>query len=114
VLQPDGSNSTYSNTNPYCALIQRDSNGQLVNVVTPYLNLGALKTDGVEMQVNWATPARFIGNTGKIYATTTVGWLHAYKVQPCPAGQSWTIPTSATAQPAPARCRRAPRRAGRR
>ncbi|GHC90141.1 TonB-dependent receptor domain-containing protein [Novosphingobium pokkalii] len=82
----DGSNSTYSNTNPYCALIQRDSNGQLVNVVTPYLNLGALKTDGVEMQVNWATPARFIGNTGKIYATTTVGWLHAYKVQLLPGG----------------------------
>ncbi|WP_432788017.1 TonB-dependent receptor domain-containing protein [Novosphingobium rhizosphaerae] len=80
----DGSNPSYATTNPYCALIQRDSNGQLVNVVTPYLNLGSLKTDGVEAQVNWATPAPFLGNTGKIYASTTVGWLHAYKVQLLP------------------------------
>ena len=44
----DGSNPGYSNANPFCSLIARDpGTGQILNVATPYLNLGQLKTDGV-------------------------------------------------------------------
>ncbi|WP_245652466.1 TonB-dependent receptor domain-containing protein [Novosphingobium capsulatum] len=107
----DGSNPGYAASNPYCALIQRDSNGQLVNVATPYLNLGSLKTDGVEAQVNWATPAPFLGRTGKIYTTTTVGWLHAYKVQLLPgaAEMNYTNISNGAANPSSVPPRATPR-----
>ncbi|CAN5609861.1 TonB-dependent receptor [soil metagenome] len=80
----DGSNPTYSNANLYCGLIQRDASGQLVSVATPYLNLGALKTDGIEVQVHWGVPASFIGETGKLYVDSAIGWLHNYSVQLLP------------------------------
>ena len=82
----DGSNPGYSVNNLYCQLIQRDSTGQIVNVATPYLNLGSLKTDGVEVQANWGVPAPFLGQTGKLYINSAVGWLHSYKVQLLPGG----------------------------
>jgi iron complex outermembrane receptor protein len=80
----DGSNPTYSNANLCCGLIQRDASGQLVSVATPYLNLGALKTDGVEVQVHWCVPATPIGETGKLYVDSAIGWLHNYSVQLLP------------------------------
>src|SRR6185312_986840 len=39
----DGSNPTYSPTNQFCQLLQRDSSGLLQVINTPYLNLGGLK-----------------------------------------------------------------------
>lgn len=81
----DGSNPTYALTNPYCALIQRDATtGQILQVNTPYLNLGALKTDGIEAQVHWGTGAKFLGNSARAYVDTAIGWLHSYKVQLLP------------------------------
>jgi outer membrane receptor protein involved in Fe transport len=80
----DGSNSSYDPSNLYCKLIQRDSAGQLVTVATPYLNLGALKTDGVEAQVNWGTAAPFLGKSGRFFVNSAIGWLHKYKVQLLP------------------------------
>ncbi|NOW47473.1 outer membrane receptor protein involved in Fe transport [Novosphingobium sp. SG751A] len=81
----DGSNPGYSTGNPYCQLISRDSStGQLLTVSTPYLNLGAVKTDGVEAQIHWGTRAPVLGSGGKVYIDTAIGWLHAYKVQLLP------------------------------
>lgn len=80
----DGSNPGYDVSNLYCQLIQRDTTGQLVTVTTPYLNLGSLKTDGVEAQVNWSVPAPFVGESGKVFLTAAVGWLNSYKVQLLP------------------------------
>lgn len=80
----DGSNTGYSNSNEYCQLIRRDSNGQLLQVLTPYLNLGALETDGVEAQIHWGLPAPFLGQTGKVYVDAAIGWLNNYKVQLLP------------------------------
>ncbi len=81
----DGSNPTYSATNSYCGLISRDpSTGQILNVATPYLNLGQLKTDGVEVQVHWGVPAPFIGQSSKLYVDSAIGWLNSYKVQLLP------------------------------
>ena len=82
----DGSNPTYDVHNLYCALIQRDIAGQLVTVATPYLNLGALKTDGVEAQVNWSVPAPLFQKSGRVFLTSAIGWLHSYKVQLFPGG----------------------------
>jgi outer membrane receptor protein involved in Fe transport len=81
----DGSNSGYSNTNEYCRLITRDpATGQILNVATPFLNLGQLQTDGVEAQVHWGVRTPFLGATSKLYVDSAIGWLHKYKVQLLP------------------------------
>lgn len=81
----DGSNPTYSATNSYCALITRDpSTGQLLNVATPFLNLGQLQTSGFEAQVHWGVPTAFLGNSAKLYVDTAVAYLSSYKVQLLP------------------------------
>ena len=80
----DGSNTSYSNSNEYCQLIRRDSTGQLSQVLTPFLNLGALETDGVEAQIHWGVPAPFLGQSGKLYVDSAIGWLNNYKVQLLP------------------------------
>jgi iron complex outermembrane recepter protein len=83
----DGSNPSYSATNANCALISRDANGQLVQVTTPFKNLGSLKTDGIEIQVRWAVPAPFLGgDSSKLYVDTAIGYLNNYKVQLLPGG----------------------------
>lgn len=80
----DGSNPTYSNGNSYCGLIQRDATGQIVTVSTPYLNIGGLQTDGIEAQLNWSTPASFLGGDSRLFANTAVGYTANYKVQLLP------------------------------
>ena len=80
----DGSNPTYSNSNLYCGLIQRDASGQLSTISTPYLNLGALKTDGIEFQFHWGVRAPFLGGSGKLYVDSAVGYLRNYSVQLLP------------------------------
>lgn len=80
----DGSNPGYSNANLHCTLLQRDASGQLVTVSTPYLNLGALKTDGVEFQLHWGVAAPFVGQSGRFYVDSAVGWLCNYGVQLLP------------------------------
>lgn len=80
----DGSNPTYSATNSYCGLIQRDATGQIVTVSTPYLNIGGLRTDGVEAQLNWSVPAEFLGGDSRLFLNTAVGWTANYQVQLLP------------------------------
>ncbi len=80
----DGSNPTYSATNDFCRLINRDATGQLSNVATPFLNLGALQTDGVEAQLHWGVKAPFISESSKLYVDSAIGWLNNYKLQLLP------------------------------
>ncbi|MDB5670174.1 MAG: TonB-dependent receptor [Alphaproteobacteria bacterium] len=81
----DGSNSSYSNSNEYCALITRDpGTGQILNVATPFLNLGQLQTDGVEAQAHWGVPTPFAGASARLYVDSAVGWLRRYEVQLLP------------------------------
>ncbi|HEY5410349.1 MAG TPA: TonB-dependent receptor [Caulobacteraceae bacterium] len=80
----DGSNPSYDVNNAYCKLIQRDINGQLVTVATPYLNLGGLKTDGLEFQLNWSKAVPILSQNGRIFLTSDIGWLHSYEVQLLP------------------------------
>jgi iron complex outermembrane recepter protein len=81
----DGSNPSYSNTRQYCQLMQRDATtGQILTVFTPYLNLGGLKTDGIESQVHWGVDSPFLGASAKLYVETAIDLLNAYKVQLLP------------------------------
>jgi iron complex outermembrane receptor protein len=78
----DGSNPTYSNSHPSCAVITRDqTSGQLLTVVTPYRNLGEVKTDGIEAQIHWGIPVPFISESGRIVLDTAIGWLNNYKIK---------------------------------
>jgi iron complex outermembrane receptor protein len=82
----DGSNPTYSPTNTFCALLQRDSNGLLQVINTPYLNLGSLKTEGIDIQLNWSTELSDVGlrAPGKIYANTGIGYIRHFTLQTLP------------------------------
>lgn len=51
----DGSNPTYSNSNFFCSLAQRDPlTGQYVNSLQTNANLAEFKTAGVDFQLDWA------------------------------------------------------------
>lgn len=83
----DGSNPTYTNTNEFCRLIQRDPTGSLIAISQPYLNLGALDTDGVDVQLGWSLRLADAGmgsGSGRIYANTAISWLNRYLVQTLP------------------------------
>ena len=52
----DGSNPDYSASNFYCSLIHRSpTNGQMVNTLTPYANIGGYKTSGIDLKADWLT-----------------------------------------------------------
>lgn len=82
----DGSNPTYADSNEFCQLIERDTTGLLTAVSAPYLNLGALDTDGIDIQVSWSVRLSEIGGggSGRIYASSAIGWLNRYLVQTLP------------------------------
>ncbi|KRA84160.1 TonB-dependent receptor domain-containing protein [Altererythrobacter sp. Root672] len=81
----DGSNPTYSNSNDFCTLITRDTlSGQILNVATPYQNLGRLKTDGIEAQLSWNIPLGLLDESGSIDLNSAIGWLNNYEIQQLP------------------------------
>jgi iron complex outermembrane recepter protein len=107
----DGSNPTFSATNEFCRLINRDATGQLSTVSTPFLNLGALQTDGVEIQTHWGIPARFISESSKLYVDSAIGWLNNYKLQLLPGAPflDYTGISSGAANPGAVPPRAAPK-----
>ncbi len=107
----DGSNPGYSATNEFCQLINREASGQLVNVATPFLNLGALQTDGVEIQLHWGVPAGFIADSGKLYIDSAIGYLNNYKIQLLPGAAflDYTGVSSGSANPGAVPPRAAPK-----
>ena len=53
----------------------------------PFLNLGGLRTDGIEIQFDWAVRLSDIGiggGTGQFYVNSAIDWLSHYKVQTLP------------------------------
>lgn len=80
----DGSNPTYSAADEYCQLIQRNATGEINTVNTPYLNIGGLRTDGVEVQANWTVPAPFLGATSRLFLNAGLDWTRNYEVQLLP------------------------------
>jgi outer membrane receptor protein involved in Fe transport len=83
----DGSNPSYSATNPFCQLISRDANGLLTQVSAPYLNLGLLKTSGVDIQLDWRFPLSAAGlskDAGTFNVNTAVSITNSYQSQALP------------------------------
>ena len=77
----DGSNPQYSVTNQFCQLLTRDANGLLQLIETPYLNLGGLKTEGVDLQLDWVVE---LNDRWTARFNTAVGYLLDYSVQTLP------------------------------
>jgi len=83
----DGSNPGYSATNEFCELLHRDANGLLQLIDTPYLNLGGLKTDGLDTQLGWNVKLADLGWTrtsARVFANSGIGFLHGYSIQTLP------------------------------
>lgn len=81
----DGSNPSYAVTNSFCTLLDRDSNGLLEVIQTPYLNLGGLKTSGVDLQFSWAVDLSEVGfGLGSVFFSTGVGFSKEFSVQTLP------------------------------
>jgi outer membrane receptor protein involved in Fe transport len=83
----DGSNPSYSATNPFCLLVSRDANGLLTQVAAPYLNLGLLKTSGVDTQLDWRFKLAALGlpdTWGTFGINTAVSVTHSYQSQALP------------------------------
>ena len=54
----DGTNPTYDPANPFCAALRRNpTTGGVDTVAAPYLNLGGLRTSGIDAQIDWKIPA---------------------------------------------------------
>jgi outer membrane receptor protein involved in Fe transport len=77
----DGSNPTYDVNNQFCQLLTRDANGLLQLIETPYLNLGGLKTEGVDLQLDWQVA---LNDRWTAHFNTAVGYLLDYSVQTLP------------------------------
>jgi len=83
----DGSNTAYSASSYYCQFIHRDGGGNITTVNTPYLNLGGVRTSGIDFQLDWAAGFGDLGlddRYGRIALNTTVSWLQHYKISQLP------------------------------
>ncbi len=84
------SNPSYDYQNEFCQLITREpvSGGRFL-VDTPYSNLGAIHTAGVDIQVNWGmdlADAGF-GDPGRVFATAVLNVLDKFETQDEPGGE---------------------------
>lgn len=85
----DGSNPTYDANNLYCRLITRDGTGGISTVSTPYLNLGGIRTSGIDVQADWGVDLQdSLALPGQIDLNFVVNFLNKYEVQILP-GSSW-------------------------
>jgi len=89
----DGSNPSYSVANFYCGFISRSSsNGQMVNVRTPFANTGGYRTSGIDLEANWTTDVGEITgwgpDAGNFTTAIVANYLNSFKQQILP-GSPW-------------------------
>jgi len=79
----DGSNPAYSNDTIFCQLLNRDGNGLLQLIETPYLNLGSLATTGVDLDFSWRPDLSSIGINapGNVFFHTYVSYTDSFEIQ---------------------------------
>ena len=87
----DGSNPTYSNNFALCNLFTRDpATGDVVSGSANLLNLGAVRTSGVDFQFDWrfglsTIPyAHLSDRFGSLAVNLTASWLNDFDVQTLP------------------------------
>ena len=88
-----GANPTYSNAFPLCSLFTRDpTSGQIVTGSANLQNLGAIRTSGIDFQVDWnfalsTLPYLNLSDKyGALAFNLTGTWLNDYDVQQLPGG----------------------------
>jgi len=85
-------NAIFSASNQYCAAIQRNAaTGYPDSTLTPYFNLGALKTSGVDFQIDWAVGLGDLGlsdSYGQIAINSVISRLIDFEAQATP-GAGW-------------------------
>jgi iron complex outermembrane recepter protein len=75
----DGTNPTFDPANPFCRTIQRNaSTGGVDNVAAPYLNLGGLRTNGIDAQLDWEIP---VGAAGSLDLNLIANFTESFEVQ---------------------------------
>lgn len=82
-----GYNPTYSADDQFCQLISRSNlNGEVTNVALPYLNLGGLKTRGLDIQLDWtiALGEMGIGSDTSLALKSVVSYLDSYQRKDLP------------------------------
>ncbi len=86
------SNPDFSAANQYCAAIQRNpSTGYPDSTLTPYFNLGGLKTSGIDFQIDWTIPLGDAGlsdSWGQIALNSIISRLIDFEAQATP-GTPW-------------------------
>lgn len=101
----NGANPAYASSNFFCQTIDRDADGRLANVFQPTLNLGAYKTAGVDIGLDWAIGLDAIGLTSNasLDVNTQWSWLAKFDVQTIPGGAfahyAGTVGGTANGQP---------------
>jgi outer membrane receptor protein involved in Fe transport len=96
VADPARSGEEIANNNPYCALIRREYIAGTSNVygadrrfLASYVNLGGIKTSGVDVQLDWGSELASLGLgsvPGGISANIQYSHLDSYKISPFPGG----------------------------
>lgn len=69
---------------PDCQAIARNDDGTIQAVATPYRNLGAYRTNGVDMRLNWSLPLEAFGassRTGTLSLDLLVSRLGSFRIQ---------------------------------
>jgi len=79
----DGSNPGYDNSNTFCQLLNRDANGLLQLIETPYLNMGKLSTSGVDLDFAWRPTLNSMGMdaVGNLFLRTNVSYTDTFEIQ---------------------------------
>ena len=82
-----GFNPGYSASDQFCQLIARSAlNGEVTNVALPYLNLGGLKTRGIDVQLDWtiALDELGVGGDTALALKSVVSYLDSYQRKDLP------------------------------
>ncbi|MCS6948703.1 MAG: TonB-dependent receptor, partial [Steroidobacteraceae bacterium] len=94
-------NPTYSNSNFWCTLFTREPSGRATDVRSTNNNLGKRNVDGIDFQVDWATPLSAFGlpeNAGKISVNLLATRLLKWEFQEDPAAPLVRVDGTITTQ----------------
>lgn len=82
----DGSNPNYDATNIYCQNIVRNtSTGQISNSFQALLNIGGIKTAGIDVAFDWSLPFEALRlGKGAFNVNLTLNYLDTFKIQASP------------------------------
>jgi iron complex outermembrane receptor protein len=79
---PAQSNPDYSPTHPFCRLVERNGTGVISTISQPYVNMGAIKTEGIDIGIKWE--AALDGTADFVGVDSSITRVLAYKIQNAP------------------------------